>query len=123
MARYIFITGGVVSSLGKGLASAALGALLQAQHHVAILMIYIGTGAAGLCMAILLYRSRLIPRWLAILGLVTYPTLLVGPVLDMFDVVDMTQGIGLVALVPGALFEFILPVRLIVKGFNVPDHD
>ena len=30
MARYIFITGGVVSSLGKGLASAALGALLQA---------------------------------------------------------------------------------------------
>ena len=31
MARYIFITGGVVSSLGKGLASAALGALLQAR--------------------------------------------------------------------------------------------
>jgi CTP synthase len=31
MTRYIFITGGVVSSLGKGLASAALGALLQAR--------------------------------------------------------------------------------------------
>ena len=31
MARYIFITGGVVSSLGKGIASAALGALLQAR--------------------------------------------------------------------------------------------
>jgi CTP synthase len=31
MARYIFITGGVVSSLGKGLGSAALGALLQAR--------------------------------------------------------------------------------------------
>ena len=31
MARYVFITGGVVSSLGKGLASAALGALLQAR--------------------------------------------------------------------------------------------
>jgi len=31
MARFIFITGGVVSSLGKGLASAALGALLQAR--------------------------------------------------------------------------------------------
>jgi CTP synthase len=30
MTRYIFITGGVVSSLGKGLSSAALGALLQA---------------------------------------------------------------------------------------------
>ncbi|MAH83642.1 MAG: CTP synthetase [Rhodospirillaceae bacterium TMED8] len=31
MTRYIFITGGVVSSLGKGIASAALGALLQAR--------------------------------------------------------------------------------------------
>ena len=31
MTRLIFITGGVVSSLGKGLASAALGALLQAR--------------------------------------------------------------------------------------------
>jgi len=33
MPRYIFITGGVVSSLGKGLASAALGALLQARGY------------------------------------------------------------------------------------------
>src|SRR4030081_676267 len=33
MARYIFITGGVVSSLGKGLASAALGTLLQARGY------------------------------------------------------------------------------------------
>ncbi len=33
MSRYIFITGGVVSSLGKGLASAALGALLQARGY------------------------------------------------------------------------------------------
>ncbi|MEE9329880.1 MAG: CTP synthase, partial [Parvularculaceae bacterium] len=33
MARYIFITGGVVSSLGKGVASAALGAILQARGY------------------------------------------------------------------------------------------
>src|SRR6516164_894639 len=33
MTRYIFITGGVVSSLGKGLASAALGALLKARGY------------------------------------------------------------------------------------------
>lgn len=33
MAKYIFITGGVVSSLGKGLAAAALGALLQARGY------------------------------------------------------------------------------------------
>ena len=33
MARYVFITGGVVSSLGKGIAAAALAALLQARGY------------------------------------------------------------------------------------------
>ena len=33
MARYVFVTGGVVSSLGKGVAAAALGALLQARGY------------------------------------------------------------------------------------------
>jgi CTP synthase len=33
MTRFIFMTGGVVSSLGKGLATAALGALLQAHGY------------------------------------------------------------------------------------------
>src|SRR3954469_1204570 len=33
MTRYVFITGGVVSSLGKGLAAAALGALLQLRGY------------------------------------------------------------------------------------------
>ncbi|MFN3287899.1 MAG: hypothetical protein ACK40H_05575, partial [Sphingomonadaceae bacterium] len=33
MTRFIFITGGVVSSLGKGLMAAALGALLQARGY------------------------------------------------------------------------------------------
>jgi CTP synthase len=33
MTRYVFITGGVVSSLGKGIASAALGALLQSRGY------------------------------------------------------------------------------------------
>ena len=31
MTRYIFVTGGVVSSLGKGLASAAVGAILESR--------------------------------------------------------------------------------------------
>ncbi len=35
MTRFVFITGGVVSSLGKGIASAALGALLQARGYSA----------------------------------------------------------------------------------------
>jgi hypothetical protein len=104
-------------------ASTSLGVLLQAQHSVAILMIYLVTTAAGMCMATLLYRSRLIPRRLAILGLITYPTLLAGGILDMFNLVDVTQGVGLIALVPGTLFELILPIWLIVKGFTFPSDN
>jgi len=103
-------------------ASSGLAALLQAQHGVAILMIYLVTSAGGMCMAVLLYRSRLIPRWIAVLGLVGYPSLLIGCALDLFDVVDVTQGVGLVALVPGGLFELILPIWLLAKGFAFPRH-
>jgi hypothetical protein len=117
--------------LGAGLAdgtvdraaSTTLGELLQAQHSVAILLIYLATAAAGICMTTLLFRSRLIPRWLAILGLITYPTLLMGTILDIFNVVNVTHGIGLLALIPGAVFEFVLPVWLLVKGFRFHDHD
>jgi hypothetical protein len=102
--------------------SASLSALLQAQHSVAILLMYFATAAAGMCMTTLLYRSRLIPRPLAVLGLITYPTLLVGSILDMFNVVDVTQGVGLVALVPGTVFELVMPIWLIVRGFTFPDR-
>ncbi|MDX8032087.1 DUF4386 domain-containing protein [Lentzea sp. BCCO 10_0856] len=121
----------VVIELGAGVrdgtidasASTTLGALVQAQHGVATLLIYLVTTAAGMCMAVLLYRSRLIPRPIAILGLVTYPALLAGCLLDLFNVVDMTQGVGLLALAPGTVFEVILPIWLFVKGFAFPAQD
>jgi hypothetical protein len=103
--------------------STSLGALLHAQHSMSILLIYLVTTAAGMCMAVLFYRSRLIPRPLAILGLISYPTLLLGCVLDLFNLVDVNQGVGLVALVPGGLFELILPIWLIAKGFTFSSHD
>lgn len=101
-------------------ASTALAALLRAQYDVAILLVYLVTAAAGMCMAVLLHRSRVVPRWLAVLGLVTYPTLLLGCVLDVYGVVDVTQGVGLLALLPGAVFELVLPPWLIVMGFRFP---
>jgi hypothetical protein len=99
-------------------ASQPLGSLLQAQHDVAIVMVYLITSVAGGILAFLLYQTRLIPRWLAVLGVIAYPVLFVGAVLDMFDVVDVTQGAGLLAVVPGGLFELILPIWLLAKGFT-----
>ncbi|MCH7936724.1 MAG: oligopeptide transporter, OPT family [Proteobacteria bacterium] len=86
------------------------------------LTIVVGAVAGGI-LALILYRTRLIPRWIAVLGVVGYPVLLVGTVLDMFNVIDVTQGAGLVAVVPGGLFELILPIWLLAKGFATPGHD
>jgi hypothetical protein len=68
----------------------------------------------------LLYRSKLVPRPLAVLGLIGYPVLLAGAVLAMFGVIDVTQGAGMLAMLPGGLFELILPIWLLAKGFSHP---
>jgi len=44
-------------------------------------------------------------------------------VLDMLGIVDTVAGLGLVGLVPGGLFEFLLPIWLFAKGFNVTALD
>jgi hypothetical protein len=106
-------------ALDEGTAT-SLTALLQAQHNVATLMIYLVTSAGGMCMAVLLFRSRLIPRWIAVLGLAGYPALLAGCALDLFGVVDVTQGVGLAALVPGGIFELVLPIWLLARGLAFP---
>ena len=99
-------------------ASQQLGSLFQAQHDLAFQMIYLFNGVAGTIFAFLLYRTELIPRWIAVLGLIGYPVLLVGTILDMFDLTDVTQGAGLFAVIPGGLFELILPIWLLAKGFS-----
>jgi Domain of unknown function (DUF4386) len=99
-------------------ASQQLGSLLQAEHNVAIVMVYLIVSVDGGILAYLLYQTRLIPRWLAVLGVIAYPVLFVGTVLDMFDVVDVTQGAGMLAVIPGGLFELILPIWLLTKGFT-----
>ncbi|GAB3164335.1 hypothetical protein GCM10027059_20250 [Myceligenerans halotolerans] len=61
----------------------------------------------------LLYRTRLVPRWLAGLGLVGYAAHAAGSAAEIFGV-----HISLVMLIPGALFEIGLAGRLLVKGFD-----
>jgi hypothetical protein len=100
--------------------SQTLGPVLKAVHDVGIVVVYLVTSVGGTIFAYLLYRSQLVPRPLAILGLIGYPALLVGCVLAMFGVTDVTKGAGLLAVVPGGLFELILPILLLVKGFSQP---
>ena len=50
--------------------------------------------------------------------LLGYPVFLAGTVLAMFNVVHVTHGAGMLALVPGGLFELILPFWLFTRGFT-----
>src|SRR5436305_1918232 len=71
----------------------------------------------------MLLRNRLVPRWLAVLGLIGYPALLLVAVLDMLGLIDTVAGLGLVGLIPGGLFELLLPIWLFAKGFNLTALD
>ncbi|MGH3481530.1 MAG: DUF4386 domain-containing protein [Nocardioidaceae bacterium] len=104
--------------------SAACGVYLLAQSEVVpnhLLWVYIPTGIGGLILTYLLFVSRLVPRPIAMLGLVGYTCLTLGVPLDLLGVLDMDAGPGQVLLVPGGLFEaVILPTWLIAKGFRTP---
>ena len=104
--------------------SAVCGVYLLAQLQVVpnhLLWIYVPTGLGGIILTYLLLVSRLVPRAIALLGLVGYVSLTIGVPLDLLGLLDMTAGAGLLLVVPGGLFELVfLPIWLIAKGFRAP---
>jgi hypothetical protein len=92
----------------------------HARWDAYVLAVYAVSGAAGLVLSSALRTSRMVPKNLSMLGLIGYPIFLVGTVLAMFNVVDVTHGAGMLALVPGGLFELLLPLWLFTRGFTSP---
>jgi hypothetical protein len=88
--------------------------------------IYLFTTTAGMIFSYLLYVSRLIPRWLAQLGLVGYVVLAIGIPIALVGVVELDRGWGLPFVAIGGIFELVVPLLLIVRGFsfdrNEPQH-
>ena len=70
-------------------------------------------GLAGLMLCSTLYRATLVPRFLAVWGLVGYAIIFCGMVSEI-----MGSGLGLVSSLPGGLWEVFMGVWLIAKGFN-----
>jgi len=73
----------------------------------------IALGLAGLMLNYMFYRAKLVPRWIAVWGLVGYAIIFCGMVSEV-----MGSGLGLVSSIPGALWEVFIGVWLIAKGFN-----
>src|ERR671934_364621 len=71
----------------------------------------LGFGALFLC--VLLLRSRLIPGWLAISGVIGYAVLMSGMIAAIVGI-----PIAIYAVIPGFFFEVALPVWLFTKGFQ-----
>jgi len=107
------------------LVSAACGVYLLAASEVVpnhLLWVYVPTGIGGVILCYLLLVGRLVPRPIALLGLVGYAALTIGVPLDLLGVLDMSAGLGMLLVVPGGLFELVfLPIWLIAKGFK-PMH-
>ena len=123
----IFIAIGIISVLTfvflrqeGAVSDPALGEAFVAIYDRAFLIgpgIFAGV-ANGMILGYLMYRSGLVPRGLAILGLVGGPLLLVAAVAIMFDVIDRGSPLQGVATIPEAVWELSFGIYLIVKGFR-----
>jgi hypothetical protein len=75
-------------------------------------------GLNALLLGILLYRSRLVPRWLPVLGLVGAPLQIASVVTTILGFNDRTTVWTLIAVAPIIVFELSLGVWLVVRGFR-----
>ena len=92
-----------------------LGTLTMADRDSAFLMVSITFGLGALFFYYVLYRSKLVPRFISIWGLIGGIAVLANAILDMFGYPPGNLGVIML------LNELFLGVWLIVKGFSAPD--
>jgi hypothetical protein len=63
----------------------------------------------------MLFRTRLVPRFLAAWGAVGYAVFAAGSILELGGV----TGAGLLSVIPGGLFELTFGIWLIARGFRI----
>jgi hypothetical protein len=91
----------------------ALGSLLTQSNAMAYQIGQATLGVGALFLGALLFRTRLIPRFLAVWGVIGYAIHAVGAIAEIFGI-----HISLMLLIPGGLFEVVLAFWLMLKGFN-----
>jgi hypothetical protein len=74
--------------------------------------------ANGLILGYLMYRSGLVPRWMAMLGLIGGPLLIASAIAILFDVTERGSSLQAIASIPEFFWELFLGIYLIVKGFR-----
>lgn len=72
----------------------------------------------GILLGYLMYRSRLVPRGMAMLGLIGGPLVAVSGVAVLFGLYEQVSGWSFIATLPEMLWEGSLGIYLIVRGFS-----
>jgi Domain of unknown function (DUF4386) len=72
----------------------------------------------AMCLATVLYRTRLVPRIIPMLGIIGAPLLAASSIATLFGAWDQVSSAAAVAAFPIAAWEFSLGVWLVVKGFT-----
>ena len=72
----------------------------------------------ALLLGSLLYRSRLVPRIIPLVGLIGAPLLVASAAATLFGLKEQVSALSAIAALPIALWEFSLGVYLVVKGFK-----
>ena len=123
----IFIAIGIVSALAFLLmrqeataADPALGEAFVATYYRAFL---VGPGfmaglANGVILGYLMYRSGLVPRGMAMLGLIGGPLVMATGIAVMFDAIERGGAVQAIATIPEFFWELSLSIYCIVKGFR-----
>jgi hypothetical protein len=75
-------------------------------------------GTNTVVMAALMYRSRLVPRFIAVLGLVGGPLVFSWNLLAMFGGTELFSAVAVLFVVPVFAWEICLAIYLIAKGFR-----
>jgi hypothetical protein len=125
-----FIAIGIISLLafllmrqeGTAGTDAALGEAFVAVYDRAFLIgpgIFAGV-ANGMILGYLMYSSGLVPRGMAMLGLIGGPLLAVAGIAVMFDVIERGGAVQGIATIPEFIWELSFGIYLIVKGFKSP---
>lgn len=75
-------------------------------------------GIAAIIYYTIFYRTRLVPRWLSVWGLMGISLLLVSVISNLLNLMDASSPVGSLLCFPILVQELVLAVWLIIKGFN-----
>ncbi|MBA3735968.1 MAG: DUF4386 domain-containing protein [Actinobacteria bacterium] len=110
-------------SVGQGAAGAGAGAAGVALAAIKDWTFLLGPGfivgfGNGLILGYLMYRSGLVPRRMAVLGLVGGPLIILSGIAVLFDLFQQGGTAQAIATIPEFLWELFLGIYLTVKGFK-----